>query len=80
MEVISAELTWVPFITIELNKDQSNQVLKPVDQLEQDGDVQEGFYNLNLRKGASVLKLLFNNRVCVCKIKSLLYLQYAEWP
>ncbi|CAN5827696.1 YebC/PmpR family DNA-binding transcriptional regulator [soil metagenome] len=46
IEVISAELTWVPSTTVELNEDQSNEVLKLVDHLEQDEDVQKVFHNL----------------------------------
>ena len=46
LEVISAELTWVPSATVELNEDQSNEVLKLVDHLEQDEDVQKVFHNL----------------------------------
>jgi transcriptional/translational regulatory protein YebC/TACO1 len=46
VEVISAELTWVPSTTVELNEDQSNEVLKLVDHLEQDDDVQKVYHNL----------------------------------
>jgi len=46
IEVISAELTWVPANTMELNEEQSNEVLKLVDQLEQDDDVQKVYHNL----------------------------------
>ena len=46
LEVISAELSWVPSTTVELNEDQSNEVLKLVDHLEQDEDVQKVFHNL----------------------------------
>lgn len=46
LEVISAELSWVPTTTVELNEDQSNEVLKLVDHLEQDEDVQKVFHNL----------------------------------
>ncbi|MEO6488345.1 MAG: YebC/PmpR family DNA-binding transcriptional regulator [Ferruginibacter sp.] len=46
IEVISAELTWVPSSTIELNEDESNEVLKLVDHLEQDDDVQKVYHNL----------------------------------
>ena len=46
VEVISAELTWVPATTIELNEDHSNEVLKLVDHLEQDEDVQKVYHNL----------------------------------
>ena len=46
MEVMSAELTWIPSNTMELNEDQSNDVLKLVDNLEQDDDVQKVYHNL----------------------------------
>ena len=44
--VISAELTWVPTTTVELNEEESNEVLKLVDHLEQDDDVQKVYHNL----------------------------------
>ena len=46
IEVISAELTWIPANTMELNEEQSNDVLKMVDHLEQDDDVQKVYHNL----------------------------------
>lgn len=46
IEVISAELTWIPANTMELNEDQANDVLKLVDNLEQDDDVQKVYHNL----------------------------------
>ena len=46
IEVISAELTWIPANPIELNEDQANEVLKLVDNLEQDDDVQKVFHSL----------------------------------
>ncbi|MEO7264522.1 MAG: YebC/PmpR family DNA-binding transcriptional regulator, partial [Ferruginibacter sp.] len=46
LEVISAELTWIPANTMELNEEQSNDVLKMVDHLEQDEDVQKVYHNL----------------------------------
>ena len=46
VEVISAELTWIPSNTIELSEDQSNEVLKMVDNLEKDDDVQKVYHNL----------------------------------
>lgn len=46
VEVISAELTWIPSNTMELNEDESNEVLKLVDNLEQDEDVQKVYHNL----------------------------------
>jgi YebC/PmpR family DNA-binding regulatory protein len=46
IEVISAELTWIPSNTMELSEDQANEVLKLVDNLEQDDDVQKVYHNL----------------------------------
>lgn len=46
MEVISAELTRIPTTTVELSEDQANEVLKLVDNLEQDEDVQKVYHNL----------------------------------
>ncbi|MEO6404343.1 MAG: YebC/PmpR family DNA-binding transcriptional regulator [Ferruginibacter sp.] len=46
LEVISVELTWIPANTMELNEEQSNDVLKMVDHLEQDEDVQKVYHNL----------------------------------
>ena len=46
IEVISAELTWIPTNTVELGEDQANEVLKLVDHLEQDDDVQKVYHNL----------------------------------
>jgi YebC/PmpR family DNA-binding regulatory protein len=46
VEVISAELTWIPANTMELSEDQANDVLKMVDNLEQDDDVQKVYHNL----------------------------------
>jgi YebC/PmpR family DNA-binding regulatory protein len=46
IEVISAELTWIPANTMELSEDQANDVLKMVDYLEQDDDVQKVYHNL----------------------------------
>ena len=43
---ISAELEWIPVTTVQLNEDQAQEVLKLVDKLEQDEDVQKVFYNL----------------------------------
>jgi YebC/PmpR family DNA-binding regulatory protein len=43
---ISAELEWIPASTVELPEDQAQDVLKLVDRLEQDEDVQKVFYNL----------------------------------
>jgi YebC/PmpR family DNA-binding regulatory protein len=46
IEVISAELTWIPANTMELSEEQANDVLKMVDNLEQDDDVQKVYHNL----------------------------------
>jgi transcriptional/translational regulatory protein YebC/TACO1 len=43
---VSAELTWIPANTMELPEDQANDVLKMVDHLEQDDDVQKVYHNL----------------------------------
>jgi YebC/PmpR family DNA-binding regulatory protein len=46
IEVLSAELTWIPANPMELSEDQANDVLKLIDHLEQDEDVQKVFHNL----------------------------------
>jgi len=46
IEVVSAELTRIPTTTVELNEEQANEVLKMVDNLEQDDDVQKVYHNL----------------------------------
>ncbi len=46
IEVITAELTRIPTTTVELNEEESNEVLKLVDKLEQDEDVQKVYHNL----------------------------------
>jgi len=46
IEIITAELTRIPTTTVELNEDQSNEVLKLIDNLEQDEDVQKVYHNL----------------------------------
>jgi YebC/PmpR family DNA-binding regulatory protein len=43
---LSAELEWIPATTVELSEEQAQDVLKLVDKLEQDEDVQKVFYNL----------------------------------
>lgn len=43
---ISAEVEWIPSNTVELSEEQSQDVLKLVDKLEQDEDVQKVFHNL----------------------------------
>ncbi|MGF2411120.1 YebC/PmpR family DNA-binding transcriptional regulator [Ferruginibacter sp.] len=46
IEVVSAELTWIPANPMELSEEQANDVLKMIDHLEQDEDVQKVFHNL----------------------------------
>jgi len=46
IEVITAELTRIPVNTVELDEEQANDVLKLVDKLEQDDDVQKVYHNL----------------------------------
>jgi len=43
---ISAEVEWIPATTVQLPEDQAQDVLKLVDKLEQDEDVQKVFHNL----------------------------------
>jgi YebC/PmpR family DNA-binding regulatory protein len=43
---ISAEVEWIPQNTVELSEEQGQEVLKLVDKLEQDEDVQKVFHNL----------------------------------
>lgn len=46
IEVISSELTWIPDNTVELSEEHATEVLKLVDNLEQDDDVQKVYHNL----------------------------------
>jgi YebC/PmpR family DNA-binding regulatory protein len=46
IEVVTAELTRIPTSTVELGEEQANEVLKLVDKLEQDDDVQKVYHNL----------------------------------
>ena len=46
IEVITAELTRIPTTTVELGEDESNEVLKMIDKMEQDEDVQKVYHNL----------------------------------
>lgn len=46
IDVITAELTRIPINTVELPEDHANEVLKLVDHLEQDDDVQKVYHNL----------------------------------
>lgn len=43
---LSAEVEWIPATTVELPEEQAQEVLKLVDKLEQDEDVQKVFHNL----------------------------------
>jgi YebC/PmpR family DNA-binding regulatory protein len=43
---ISAEVEWIPSVSVELPESQAEEVLKLVDKLEQDEDVQKVFHNL----------------------------------
>jgi YebC/PmpR family DNA-binding regulatory protein len=43
---LSAEVEWIPISLVELPEDQAQEVLKLVDRLEQDEDVQKVFHNL----------------------------------
>jgi YebC/PmpR family DNA-binding regulatory protein len=43
---ISAEVEWIPQNTVTLNEEQAQEVLKLVDKVEQDEDVQKVFHNL----------------------------------
>lgn len=43
---ISAEVEWIPATTVELPEEQAQELLKLVDKLEQDDDVQKVFHNL----------------------------------
>ena len=44
---ISSEIEWIPATTVQLPEDQAQEVLKLVDKLEQDEDVQKVFHNLS---------------------------------
>src|SRR5882757_6831650 len=46
IEVVTAELTRIPTTTVELGEEEANDVLKLVDKLEQDEDVQKVYHNL----------------------------------
>jgi DNA-binding regulatory protein, YebC/PmpR family len=43
---ISSEVEWIPATTVQLPEEQAQEVLKLVDKLEQDEDVQKVFHNL----------------------------------
>ena len=46
INVVTAELTRIPTNTVELNEEEATEVLKLVDHLEQDDDVQKVYHNL----------------------------------
>lgn len=46
LEVISAESEYIPLTLVELDEERAQEVLKLVDRLEQDDDVQKVFHNL----------------------------------
>ena len=46
LELISAELTRIPGTLVELSEEDANDVLKMVDHIEQDEDVQKVYHNL----------------------------------
>ncbi len=46
IEVITSELTRIPSTTVDLSENDANEVLKLVDHLEQDDDVQKVYHNL----------------------------------
>lgn len=46
ISTLSAEVEWIPNTVVELNEEQAQEVLKLVDKLEQDEDVQKVFHNL----------------------------------
>jgi YebC/PmpR family DNA-binding regulatory protein len=43
---LSAEVEWIPTTTVELDEEKAQEVLKLVDKIEQDEDVQKVFHNL----------------------------------
>ena len=46
IEIISSELTRIPMNVVELPEDQAEEVLKLVDHMEEDEDVQKVYHNL----------------------------------
>lgn len=46
IEPISAETDWIPLTTVSLDEEKAEEVLKLIDKLEQDDDVQRVFHNL----------------------------------
>lgn len=43
---LTSEVEWIPSTTVSLDEESANEVLKLVDKIEQDEDVQKVFYNL----------------------------------
>jgi transcriptional/translational regulatory protein YebC/TACO1 len=43
---LTSEVEWIPTTTVELSEEQAQDVLKLVDKIEQDEDVQKVFHNL----------------------------------
>jgi len=43
---VNAEVEWIPTTTVSLSEEYAQEVLKLVDKLEQDEDVQKVFHNL----------------------------------
>jgi transcriptional/translational regulatory protein YebC/TACO1 len=46
IDVVTAELTRIPTTTVDLGEEEAQDVLKMVDKLEQDEDVQKVYHNL----------------------------------
>ncbi|HRP88463.1 MAG TPA: YebC/PmpR family DNA-binding transcriptional regulator [Edaphocola sp.] len=46
MEPINAELEWLPLNTVEVSEEQSDDIFKLIERLEQDDDVQRVFHNM----------------------------------
>lgn len=46
IEPISAELEWIPLNTVDVSEEQSDEVFKLIERLEQDDDVQRVFHNM----------------------------------
>src|SRR5690606_27715608 len=46
IEPVSAELEWIPLNTVEITEEQSDDVFKLIERLEQDDDVQRVFHNM----------------------------------
>ena len=46
LTIVSSGFAWVPKTTVELSEEQVDEILKLIDKLEQDDDVQEVFHNL----------------------------------